>query len=132
MRVLITFAFLLSVCLHCSAAQADTPQIVEIWPGKVPDESGSVGAETVRMSPKLERKQVEVTEPTRMVTNVTQPTLAIYRPPKETDTGAAALICPGGGYWNLYWQLEGEEVAAWLNSISVTGIVLKYRVPHAR
>jgi acetyl esterase/lipase len=39
------------------------------------------------------------------------------------------LICPGGGYWNLYWQLEGEEVAAWLNSIGVTGIILKYRVP---
>ena len=39
------------------------------------------------------------------------------------------LICPGGGYWNLYWQLEGEEVAAWLNSQGMTGIVLKYRVP---
>ena len=39
------------------------------------------------------------------------------------------LICPGGGYWNLYWQLEGEEVAAWLNSIGVTGVILKYRVP---
>ena len=39
------------------------------------------------------------------------------------------LICPGGGYWNLYWQLEGEEVAAWLNKLGVTGIILKYRVP---
>ena len=36
------------------------------------------------------------------------------------------MICPGGGYWNLYWQLEGEEVAEWLNSIGVTGIILKY------
>jgi acetyl esterase/lipase len=39
------------------------------------------------------------------------------------------LICPGGGYWDLYWQLEGGEVAAWLNSIGATGIILKYRVP---
>jgi acetyl esterase/lipase len=39
------------------------------------------------------------------------------------------LICPGGGYWNLYWELEGEEVAKWLNSLGVTGIILKYRVP---
>jgi acetyl esterase/lipase len=40
------------------------------------------------------------------------------------------VICPGGGgYWNLYWQLEGEEVATWLNSLGVTGIILKYRVP---
>src|SRR4029453_14559854 len=83
----------------------------------------------VRMSPMSERKQVEVTEPTRLVTNVTQPTLTIYRPAKENETGTAMLICPGGGYWNLYWQLEGEEVAAWLNSIGITGIILKYRVP---
>jgi acetyl esterase/lipase len=39
------------------------------------------------------------------------------------------LICPGGGYWNLAWDKEGEEVAAWLNSIGMTGIILKYRVP---
>jgi acetyl esterase/lipase len=81
------------------------------------------------MSPKLDRKQVEVTEPTRMVTNVTKPSITIYRPAKDKDTGTAVVICPGGGYWNLYWQLEGEEVAAWLNSLGVTGIILKYRVP---
>jgi acetyl esterase/lipase len=39
------------------------------------------------------------------------------------------LICPGGGYWDLYWELEGEEVAAWLNSLGMTGIILKYRCP---
>jgi acetyl esterase/lipase len=81
------------------------------------------------MSPALDRKQVEVTEPTLLVTNVTRPTLTLYRPAPEQDSGTAMLICPGGGYWNLYWQLEGEEVARWLNSIGVTGIVLKYRVP---
>jgi len=64
-----------------------------------------------------------------MITDVTKPTLTIYRPAKEKDTGTAMLICPGGGYWNLYWQLEGEEVAVWLDSLGVTGIILKYRVP---
>ena len=39
------------------------------------------------------------------------------------------VICPGGGYWDLYWELEGEEVAAWLNSHGMTGIILKYRCP---
>jgi len=108
---------------------ADSPVVLELWPGKAPDETGTIGAEKVRMSPKLNRKQVEVTEPTRMVTNVTKPTITIYRPAKDKDTGTALLICPGGGYWNLYWQLEGEEVAAWLKSLGVTGIILKYRVP---
>ena len=110
-------------------ALAAEPLVVEIWPGKVPDESGNIGAERVRVSPKLDRKQVEVTEPTRMITDVTRPTITIYRPAAEKNTGTAMLICPGGGYWNLYWELEGEEVAAWLNSIGVTGIILKYRVP---
>jgi acetyl esterase/lipase len=112
-----------------SSATAVEPLVVEIWPGKVPDESGNIGAERFRMSPALDRKQVEVTEPTRMITDVTRPTLTIYRPLNQRDDGTAILICPGGGYWNLYWQLEGEEVAAWLNSIGVTGIILKYRVP---
>src|SRR5262249_22489896 len=92
------------------------------------DETANIGPETVRMSPKLERKQVEVTEPTKLITNVTKPTLTIYRPARDKDTGAAMIICPGGGYWNLYWQLEGEEVAHWLNSIGVTAILLKSRV----
>jgi acetyl esterase/lipase len=117
------------LCVACSAVGAETPPVVEVWPGTAPDESGNIGEEKVRMSPKLDRKQVEVTEPTRLLTNVTKPTLTIYRPAKDKDTGTAVLICPGGGYWDLYWQLEGEEVAAWLNSIGVTGIILKYRVP---
>jgi len=108
---------------------ADKPLVVDVWPGAVPDESTDIGPERVRMSPKLDRKQVEVTEPTRLITAVSKPTITIYRPVKEKETGTAMLICPGGGYWDLYWQLEGEEVAAWLNSIGVTGVILKYRVP---
>lgn len=121
-------AVFVSLFVTGTAAAAE-PLVVNVWPGKVPDESGNIGAERVRMSPKLDRKQVEVTEPTRMVTDVTHPTLTVYRPAKDKDTGTAMLICPGGGYWNLYWELEGEEIAAWLNSIGVTGIILKYRVP---
>src|SRR3989442_16035370 len=121
-------ALFVSLVIVWSAAAAE-PLVVEIWPGKVPDESGNIGPERFRMSPALDRKQVEVTEPTRMITDVTKPTLTIYRPPKEKDSGTAMLICPGGGYWNLYWQLEGEEVDEWLKSLGVTGIILKYRVP---
>ena len=112
-----------------AAVGADTPQRIDIWPGKVPDETGAIGPEHVRMSPQLDRKKVEVTESTLLITDVTRPTITILRPVKEKDTGTAVLIFPGGGYWDLYWQLEGEEVAAWLNSIGATGIILKYRVP---
>ena len=115
--------------LLCVAARAAEPQWVQLWPGAAPDETGGVSEEKIVMSPALDRKQVEVTESTRMLTNVTRPAIAIYRPPREKDAGTAVIICPGGGYWNLYWQLEGEEVASWLNSLGVTGIILKYRVP---
>src|SRR5262245_19076086 len=77
------------------AVGAEKPLVVELWPGKAPDETGDIGAETVRMSPKLTNKEVEVTEPFRLVTNVTKPTLAIYLPAKEKNTRAAVLICPG-------------------------------------
>lgn len=105
------------------------PKVVELWAGKAPEEPGTIGAEKQLMSKESVRTQVEITEPTRLITNVTKPTLTIYRPTKDKDTGAAVIICPGGGYWNLFWQIEGEEVADWLNSIGVTGIILKYRVP---
>lgn len=111
------------------AAGADQPLVVELWPGKIPDDVGDIGPEKVRMSQKLTRKEVEVTEQTRLITNVSKPSLAVYRPSKDKDTGTAILICPGGGYWDLFYELEGEEVAAWLNSHGVTGIILKYRVP---
>lgn len=112
-----------------SQVKAKMAESIALWPGKVPDESGGIGPERIRMSPALDRKQVEVTEPTRMITDVTIPSITVCRPAKEEDSAAAVVICPGGGYWNLYWQLEGEEVAAWLNSLGITGVILKYRVP---
>jgi acetyl esterase/lipase len=124
-----TVSLVACLCLALPVVGADRPKVVELWPGKAPDETGDIGPETTRMSPKLDRKQVEVTEPTRLITNVSKPTITIVRPAKEKDTGTAVVICPGGGYWDLYWELEGEEVASWLNSLGVTGIILKYRVP---
>jgi acetyl esterase/lipase len=129
MRFALTLSLVTLMCMANSVVGTDHPLIIEIWPGTVPNEAGDIGAEKIRMSPKLDREKVEVTESTRMLTNVTKPTIAMYRPTKEKDTGTAMLICPGGGYWNLYWELEGEEVAAWLNSRGITGIILKYRVP---
>jgi len=108
---------------------AAEPEVIELWPGKPPDEVVDLGPERTRLSPVLDRKQVEVTNQTRLITDVSKPTIAIHRPSSAKDTGTAILICPGGGYWDLYWELEGEEVAQWLNSIGVTGIILKYRVP---
>lgn len=61
--------------------------------------------------------------------NVTTPEAHVYLPPANLRTGASVVICPGGGFNILAWDLEGTEVAQWLNTIGVAGIVLKYRVP---
>src|SRR5262249_39361811 len=104
------------------ATAADKPLVVDVWPGPAPGETGAVGEETVQPLKPGEK-------PVKRITNVTRPTLTVFRPDKDKDTGAAGVIAPGGGYGILAWDLEGEEVAQWLNSLGVTGLVLKYRVP---
>ncbi|MDR3619661.1 MAG: alpha/beta hydrolase [Paludisphaera borealis] len=104
-------------------ASADEPLVVDLWPGKAPGDVGIKGEETSRIHPS------PLVGPTKLITNVTKPTLTIYRPPAAKNTGTVMVICPGGGYWDLYWELEGEEVAAWLNAQGMTGVILKYRCP---
>lgn len=65
----------------------------------------------------------------RSITNVTAPSLTVYLPAKDKATGMAIVICPGGGYHHLAIDKEGHDVAKWLNTIGVAGIVLKYRLP---
>lgn len=63
------------------------------------------------------------------VTNVQNPEIAVYLPAKRQATGGAVVICPGGGYWALAYNWEGIDVAKWLNSKGIAGIILKYRLP---
>lgn len=119
----LTMFALLIVGLPVRAAGPDKPLVLALWPGKAPGDYGSIGEEYFR-SP-----SDSPTKDAKWLTNVTKPTITTFRPPRARNTGTAMVICPGGGYWNLAWDLEGEEVAAWLNSVGITGIVLKYRVP---
>lgn len=115
---------LIVIVLVVGRVPAGEEMVVELWPGKPPGDVGIAAEETTRSyeSPLIDG-------PTKLITNVTRPTLTIYRPTNDKNTGTAMIICPGGGYHNLFWELEGTEVAAWLNSQGMTGIVLKYRVP---
>ena len=128
-RIAASLALMLCLCSAWAQPPAVKPLVVDLWPGKPPDDAGIAGDEKV-FELKIGGKTYEVGgKPTQWVTNVTKPTLTIYRPAKDKDTGVAMLICPGGGYHNLGWDVEGEEVAAWLNAKGMTGIILKYRCP---
>jgi acetyl esterase/lipase len=116
---------LVSLLLLADVAWAQ-PQVVTLWPGKPPGEVKELPPE------------VDINKPTDKpvggrpiikLTNVSTPTLAFFRPKTDVDTGAAVIICPGGGHRILAYDHEGTEVAEFLAKIGVTGIVLKYRVP---
>ncbi len=117
------FAFALSPLMLLVAVSLarteDKPEVLNVWPGNPPGENKPIAEE------KTTKSKGVVTS----ITNVSKPTLSVFRPDKDKDTGTAVIVCPGGGYNFLAWAHEGEDVAAWLNSIGVTGIVLKYRVP---
>jgi len=114
--------FLLAAPLLFGAADSPIP----IWPKGAPGEKP------------LDKPEADTTKPTdnliagkrvERIGNVSTPTITIFRPPKEKNTGAAVVVFPGGGYSILATDLEGTEICEWLNSIGVTGVMLKYRVP---
>jgi len=95
-----------------------------IWPGAAPDAQPVAGSETVTVD-----KNFLIAGKTVMgVSNVTRPTLTVY-PPQVKNTGAAIVVFPGGGYWQLAIDLEGTEVCDWLVPKGITCVLLKYRVP---
>ena len=122
---LITFALLVTTA-YTSTAQAQTePVTLPLWPHGTPE------------TPQTTEPETDTTKPTdnilsghRVVrlTNVTAPTLTVY-PPHGQNTGAAVLVFPGGGYRILVTDGEGTDACHWLNSIGVTCILVKYRVP---
>src|SRR4051812_19745220 len=118
--------YLFAVFVLLGSARAAEPRAMPLWPDKPPGE--------IRILP----PEADTTKPTdnqiagRMIVrigNVTNPTLTIFPADPAKNTGAAVLVFPGGGYNILAIDLEGTEVCAWLNSIGVTGVLVKYRVP---
>ena len=98
---------------------------IPIWPQGAPDAEANPKPESILPDQPGRNKVIRITD-------VSVPTITIHRPKPEADTGTSVVIAPGGGYSILAWDLEGDEVADWLNTIGVTGIVLKYRVPGKR
>src|SRR3954465_13263601 len=97
--------------------------VIDVWPGKAPGETKEVGPGELRPPQAKQRQDVQ------RLTNISKPTLTLFQPSEGKRNSTAVVICPGGGYSILAWDLEGTEIAEWLNSIGVTAAVLKYRVP---
>lgn len=118
------FVFLFLAAISCDAIAA--PEVVTLWPDRVPGEIKPLPPEADTTKPGdnlVGGKRVE------RIGNVSIPTMTIYRPAGVANTGAAVLVCPGGGYGILALDLEGTEICDWLNSKGITAALLKYRVP---
>jgi acetyl esterase/lipase len=65
--------------------------------------------------------------PGEILRNVTEPAIQVFLPDAKVNTGVAVVLCPGGGYRNLWIAKEGWRVARELQKRGIAGIVLKYR-----
>lgn len=107
MRYALSLLMLLPLALF---AQQEIP----LWP------NGAPGFENRRNEP--------VQAKDWWVKNIHNPSITVYLAPKDKATGAAVVVCPGGGHRELVFNAEGVEPAQFLNSIGVTAVVLKYRL----
>jgi len=110
------FAALLFGC--CIGVYAAEPQVVPLWPNGAPGSEGKTVEEAVRITPGGDH----------VVSSVHRPSITVYLPAKETATGAAVVIAPGGGHSELWMDHEGYNVAKWLSERGVAACVLKYRL----
>ena len=97
--------------------------IIYLWPGNVPGE--------------LKEKQPPVIDTQKKdkvlrFSEVTNPAIEVYLPDPSLKNGSAVIVCPGGGYRILAYDLEGTEIASWLNNLGFAAFVLQYRIPDKR
>lgn len=106
--------------LFYTAAYAQDSSIIHLWPGNVPGETEA-------------KHPAEVTKDNRgdvtRLTGVTDPILTVFLPDEDKSNHSGVVVCPGGGYQILAINLEGYEIAHWLNSLGFAAFVLQYRVP---
>lgn len=109
-----------------ASSLAQTPsQVILVWSGTPP---GSVETAQKEVSLELNDTRFTPPNPDTLVWNVTQPSLAVFKPAAGKSNGAAVIVAPGGGFRVLSYKNEGLRVAHWLAEHGVTAFVLKYRL----
>ena len=115
--------FILLCVMHISGSFSAQESIVKLFPDGVP------GEDSLYVEVRDKEGSKVANETVLRITNVGDPSIVIYEAPEELACGSAVIVCPGGGYNKLAYDLEGEEVCLWLNELGITGVLLKYRVP---
>ncbi len=105
----------------CGGLFPQNIKVINLWKSGIPDAifNSNYSEDTVKLDDGRLR-----------IRHVTNPTLTIYKAEKQNPSRSAVIIAPGGGYTRLAMEGEGSKIAEWLNSIGITAIVLKYRLPN--
>ena len=123
---MLRYSLLLTLCVSQTAGSSEPDAVIKLWPTTPPGPIREVGEEQDITKPEdaliAGRRIIKLA-------NVAMPEAHVFLPDESQRNGSAIVVCPGGGFYILAWDLEGTEVAQWLNSLGVTAIVLKYRVP---
>ncbi|MEZ6126055.1 MAG: alpha/beta hydrolase [Planctomycetaceae bacterium] len=125
----LVLAFSLLCCMVMAVPEcfsAEPAEVINLWTGTPPGPEREVGEEADTTG--ADGRTVADKSVIRLG-NVSVAQAHVYLPADNVRNGSAVVICPGGGFNILAWDLEGTEVAEWFTSIGVTAIVLKYRVP---
>lgn len=116
---MVSFLFL-SLLLLSTVSISENKPVYHLWPGNVPGENKAKNTPVI--SPD---KSGHVTR----IAEITDPTLEVFKPANKQTNHCGIIVCPGGGYQLLAIDLEGYEIASWLNQNGITAFVLQYRVP---
>ena len=117
-RISLGVACVIALTLVTAFSCYSQTQTVKIWPGVAP------GSESWTRQEKVEKDTPIGT----VILNVVTPTLTAYLPEKSKATGTGVIIAPGGAFVALAMDLEGNDVARWLQSKGIAAFVLKYRI----
>lgn len=124
--LLILFVILISV--WNSDMHAQLPQEQPLWPGAIPDNPVIYKAEKLVTNNFLQSSE---SKSNRVFSCVSTPTYIIHKPEKGKTNGVAFVICPGGGFKDVWFDREGNDLGIWLAQHGVTCLVLKYRTFNA-
>ncbi len=118
---LLPVAVVVLLAAPLASLRADDPPLIHLW------EKGAPGFED-RKDVQEVRDRVSKETGEYRLTNVHNPYVTVFLPPKEKATGAAVVIVPGGGHRELWVKHEGENVAEWLRERGVASVVLRHRL----
>lgn len=107
-----------ALLLSISLSATEPPASIPLWPNGAPGSEGKTATEVVATSENGEQR----------VSSIHNPSITPYLPAKDTATGTAILVIPGGGHRLLAITHEGYNVAEWLAARGIAAFVLKHRL----